>query len=112
MVKAWAIEAGMEPDSARAARLLHAAGRLASERLDRMPLAVELHKRAASMDGASKDTRRAALIELARLYGSASDAASAAAAEEWLLGLTEGPELAYRHVGSRRATRRSSGGKT
>ena len=68
LIKAWAAEAGLETDGARAARLRYAAGRLASERLDQKPTAIELLERAAGSDAAAESIRRAALRELFRLY--------------------------------------------
>ena len=87
LVKAWAAEAALERDGQRAARLLYFAGRLASERLDQKPQAIELFERAAGSDQAAPSVRRAALRELFRLYESVGSldravATGASAAQE------------------------------
>lgn len=97
LVKAWATEATLETDGARAARLLYAAGRLASERLDQKQLAVELFERAVSSDAAAASIRRAALRELFRLYDSLGQSESTVATGNRLLAFARDNEMAYWH---------------
>jgi tetratricopeptide (TPR) repeat protein len=97
LVNAWAAEAALEGDTPRAGRLLYAAARLASERLEQTPLAVELYRRATALQATAVDTRRGALRELLRLYQTRGDVESALEAEEQLLLWVEGAERAYRY---------------
>ena len=97
LVNAWAAEATLEGDTARAGRLLYAAGRLSSDRLEQAPLAIELHRRATALSATSVDTRRAALRELLRLYEMRGDVDSALEAEEQLLLWVDGAERGFRH---------------
>jgi cellulose synthase operon protein C len=97
LVNTWAAEATIEGDTPRAGRLLYAAGRLAAERLEQLPLAIELYRRATALQATVVDTRRASLRELLRLYELRGDLESALEAEEQLLLWVEGAERAYRH---------------
>ena len=97
LIKAWTAEAGLETDGARAARLLYAAGRLASERLDQKPLAIELLERAASSDAADTSIRRASLLELARLYEAVGNVEAVVVTGTKILAFARDSELAYWH---------------
>jgi tetratricopeptide (TPR) repeat protein len=97
LVNAWAAEATLEGDTPRAGRLLYAAGRLAAERLEQTPLAIELYRRATALQATVIDTRRASLRELLRLYEIRGDVESALEAEEQLLLWVDGAERIYRH---------------
>ena len=97
LVNAWAAEATLEGDTPRAGRLLYAAARLASERLEQIPLAIELHRRATALQATSIDTRRSSLRELLRLYELRGDVDSMLEAEEQLLLWVDGQEKVYRH---------------
>ena len=97
LVKAWASEAELEPDGARAARLLYAAGRLAAERLDQKLFAVELFERAAGSGSAADSIRRASLRELYRLYEGLGSIEAAVATGTRYLTFAGDSELAYWH---------------
>jgi tetratricopeptide (TPR) repeat protein len=97
LVGAWADEAALDGDTARAGRLLYSAARLASERLEQDPLAIDLHRRATALTAIPIGTRRAALRELSRLYEASGDAQSAIEAEIQLLLWVDEPERAYWH---------------
>ena len=71
--------------------------RLASERLERLPLRVELYRRATALQTTAIDTRRASLRELLHLYEVRGDVESALEAEEQLLLWVDGAERSYRH---------------
>jgi tetratricopeptide (TPR) repeat protein len=97
LVGAWADEATLEGDTPRAGRLLYAAARLASERLEQTALAIDLHRRATALGSTPIGTRRASLRELSRLYEAAGDASSAIEADRQLLLWVDEPERAYWH---------------
>jgi tetratricopeptide (TPR) repeat protein len=97
LIKAWAAEAMLETDGARAARLLYAAGRLASERLDQKPLAIELLERCAGSAAAAEPSRRAALRELFRLYEAVGNVEAAVATGTKVLSFARDHELAHWH---------------
>ncbi len=97
LVKAWAVEAGLETDPARAARLLYVAGRLAAERLDQKAQAIELFERAAGGEQAAPSTRRAALRELVRLHEATGQLDRAAATANRLLAFARDAEQPYWH---------------
>ena len=97
LIKAWATEAALEADSARAARLLYAAGRLASERLDQKPVAIELLERAAGSEAAAASLRRAALRELFHLYEAVGNVEAAVATGTKVLAFARDTEQAYWH---------------
>ena len=97
LIKAWAAEAALETDGARAARLLYAAGRLASERLDQKPTAIELLEQAAGSDAAADSTRRAALRELFRLYEAAGNVEAAVGTGSKVLSFARDGEQAHWH---------------
>ncbi len=97
LIEAWAAEAALETDGGRAARLLYVAGRLASERLDRKPLAIELLERAASSDAAHQATRHAALRELFHLYEAVGNVEAAVAAGNKVLAFARDAERAHWH---------------
>ena len=97
LVKAWAAEAALESDGQRAARLLYFAGRLASERLDQKPQAIELFERAAGSDQAAPSVKRAALRELFRLYESVGSLDRAVATGAMVLALASDSERSYWH---------------
>jgi tetratricopeptide (TPR) repeat protein len=97
LIKAWAAEAALETDGARAARLLYAAGRLASERLDQKPLAIELLDRAAGSDAASASIRRASLLELFRLHEAAGNAEATVVTGTKILAFARDSEMAHWH---------------
>jgi tetratricopeptide (TPR) repeat protein len=97
LVNAWAAEATLEGDTPRAGRLLYSAARLSSERLEQIPLAIELFRRSTALQATSIDTRRASLRELLRLYELRGDIESAIEAEEQLLLWVDGAERPYRH---------------
>ena len=97
LIKAWAAEALLETDGVRAARLLYAAGRLASERLDQKPQAIELLERAAGSDAAAESIRRAALRELVRLYDTIGNVEAAVATGTKLLAFARDTETAHWH---------------
>ena len=97
LIKAWAAEAALETDGARAARLLYTAGRLASERLDQKPLAIDLFERAASSDAAAASIRRASLLELFRLYEAVGNVEAAVATGTKVLAFARDTEIAHWH---------------
>jgi tetratricopeptide (TPR) repeat protein len=97
LIKAWASEAALETDGARTARLLYAAARLASERLDQNTLAIELHERAAGSDAAAESTRHASLLELCRLYEAVGNHEAAVATGNKILAFARDTELAHWH---------------
>jgi tetratricopeptide (TPR) repeat protein len=97
LVSAWADEASLEGDTSHAGRLLYAAARLASERLEQSALAIDLHRRATALTATPLWTRRASLRELSRLYDAAGDFANAIEAERQLLLWVEESERAYWH---------------
>jgi len=97
LIEAWVAEAAIEGDTARGGRLLYAAARLASERLDQAPAAIDLHRRATALQNTPLGTRRAALSELVRLYEAAGDTAGAVEAEAQLLLWIDEAERTYRH---------------
>jgi hypothetical protein len=97
LVKTWAAEAALETDPLRAARLLYFAGRLAAERLDQKPQAVELFERAANSEDASPSLRRAALRELLGLHEAMGSLDRAAATGTMLLAFARDSERAYWH---------------
>jgi Tfp pilus assembly protein PilF len=97
LIKAWAAEAMLETDGARAARLLYDAGRLASERLDQKPLAIELLERCAGSAAAAETSRRAALRELFRLYEAVGNVEAAVATGTKVLSFARDHELAHWH---------------
>ncbi len=97
LIEAWATEARLESDGARAARLLYAAGRLASERLDQKTNAIDLFERAAGSEAATASTRRAALRELDRLYEAMGNIEAAVATGNKFLAFARDAELAYWH---------------
>jgi tetratricopeptide (TPR) repeat protein len=97
LVDAWTTEAGLEGDSARGGRLLYSAARLASERLEQISMAIELHRRATALQNTPLEMRRAALSELVRLYGTTGAAEDAVEAEKQLLLWIDDSERAYRH---------------
>ena len=97
LIKAWAAEALLETDGARAARLRYAAARLASERLDQKSLAIELLERVAGSDAASASIRRAALRELFRLYESVGNVEATVATGTKVLAFARDTETAHWH---------------
>ncbi len=97
LIAAWAAEAALETDGARAARLLYAAGRLASERLDQRTVAIDLFERAAGSDAAAATTRRAALRELVRLYEAMGNLEAAVATGTKVLAFARDAEMAHWH---------------
>jgi cellulose synthase operon protein C len=97
LVHAWTSEAGLESDGARAGRLLYFAGRLASERLDQKPVAIDLFERVASRYGAAVSIQRASLRELWRLYDLTGNTESSVATGRRLLALAHDSETAYFH---------------
>jgi hypothetical protein len=97
LVDAWAAEAALETDGARAARLLYFAGRLAAERLDQKPQAIELYERAAGNGQAPTSLRRAVFRELFRLHEAVGSLDRAAALGPQLLALARDSEHAYWH---------------
>jgi tetratricopeptide (TPR) repeat protein len=97
LVKAWATEAGLETDSERAGRLLYFAGRLAAERLDQKPQAIELFERAAGSVRAAPSVRRAALRELFRLYEAVGDLDKVVSTGTKVLGFARDSERAHWH---------------
>jgi len=97
LVEAWASEAMIDSDGARTARLLYCAGRLAAERLEQKPQAIELFERAASSESAAPAIRRAALRELFRLYEAAGSTEAAVKTGERLLVLARDREKAFWH---------------
>jgi tetratricopeptide (TPR) repeat protein len=97
LVKAWASEAGLERDGARAARLLYAAGRLAAERLDQKLYAVDLFERAAGSILAADSIRRASLRELFRLYENLGNVEAAVATGTKFLTFARDSEQAFWH---------------
>ena len=97
LVKAWATEATLETDGARAARLLYAAGRLASERLDEKTVAIDLFERAVATEAAAASVRRVALRELFRLYEALGNHEAAVATGNRLLAFARDNEMAYWH---------------
>ena len=97
LIKAWAAEAALETDGARAARLLYAAGRLAAERLDQKTVAIDLFERAAGSDIAAESIRRAALRELYRLYEAMGNIEAAVSTGTKALDLARDTETAHWH---------------
>ncbi len=97
LVRAWAAEAALETDAERAARLLYFAGRLASERLDQKPQAIELLERAAVNDGAAPSIRRASLRELFRLHEAVGNLDAALATGGKILIFARETERAHWH---------------
>ncbi|MBN2576381.1 MAG: hypothetical protein JXP73_17600 [Deltaproteobacteria bacterium] len=97
LIKAWAAEASLETDAARAARLLYFAGRLAAERLDQKPQAIDLFERCASSETAAQSTKRAALRELVSLYEATGNLDMAAATADQVLALARESERSYWH---------------
>ncbi len=97
LMQAWAEEAALEHDEARAARLLYAAARLASERLSQPITAIDLHERVITLADGSPVTRRAALRELARLYEAAGNTEAMVATEARLLALGRDAEQTFYH---------------
>ena len=97
LIKAWADEADLDPDGARAARLRYAAGRLASERLDQKAAAIALLEQAAGSDTAVPSLRRAALRELFRLYEAVGNVEAAVDTGTKLLTFARDTEQAYWH---------------
>src|SRR6266545_672150 len=85
LVEAWSAEASLEGDTLRAGRILYAAGRLASERLEQIPVAIDLHRRATALQAMPIATRRAALRELFRLYEVIGDIDNSVEAQAQLL---------------------------
>jgi tetratricopeptide (TPR) repeat protein len=97
LITAWAAEATLETDGARAARLLYAAGRLASERLDQKPVAIDLFERAVATEDAAASVRRMALRELFRLYEALGNQEATVATGNRLLSFARDSEMAYWH---------------
>jgi tetratricopeptide (TPR) repeat protein len=97
LIKAWAAEATLETDGARAARLLYAAGRLASERLDQKAVAIDLFERAVATEAAAASVRRVALRELFRLYEALGNHEATVATGHRLLAYARESEMAYWH---------------
>lgn len=97
LVRAWASEAAMEGDGDRAARLLYFAGRLASERLDQKPLAIDLFERASHQPGAASSLQRSCLRELWRLYDLAGNLQAAVSTGTRMLALAHDSEIGYFH---------------
>jgi tetratricopeptide (TPR) repeat protein len=97
LIKAWAAEAALETDGARAARLRYAAGRLASERLDQKSLAIELLEQAAGNDLAAASIRRASLLELFRHYEAVGNVEAALATGNKVLALARASEISHWH---------------
>jgi len=97
LIKAWATEATLETDGARAARLLYAAGRLASERLDQKTVAIDLFERAVATEAAAASVRRVALRELFRLYEALGNHEATVATGNRLLAFARDNEMAYWH---------------
>jgi tetratricopeptide (TPR) repeat protein len=97
LIKAWTEEAALETDGARAARLLYAAGRLASERLDLKPLAIDLFERAAGSEAAAAFIRRAALRELFLLYELVGNVEAAVATGTKVLAFARDTETPHWH---------------
>jgi tetratricopeptide (TPR) repeat protein len=95
--QAWSAEAWLEGDSARAGRLLYAAARLASERLNKPAEAIELHRRSVALSATAPATRIAALRELERLFGEAGDLPQSVQADKDLSAWVQGSELVHRH---------------
>lgn len=97
LVRAWSSEAELEPDGARAARLLYVAARVASERLDQKLAAIELFERAIRREGAAVSTQRAALREVWRLYDATGNLEASVATGHRLLALAHDSETGYFH---------------
>jgi tetratricopeptide (TPR) repeat protein len=97
LIKAWATEATLETDGARAARLLYAAGRLASERLDQKTVAIDLFERAVATEAAAASVRRVALRELFWLYEALGNHEATVATGHRLLAFARDSEMAYWH---------------
>jgi len=97
LVRAWIAESELERDGARAARLLYFAARLASERLDQKPMAIELFERATNRHGAAVSIQRASLRELWRLYDATGNPEAAVATGAKLLPLAHDSETTYLH---------------
>jgi tetratricopeptide (TPR) repeat protein len=91
LVNAWSEHARDDRDRARAARFEFVAGRLASERLDDLNLAVTLHARASERGDADVDVRRDALLELARLHAALGNPRASTDARERYLALIDEP---------------------
>lgn len=97
LVKAWAAESELETDGPRAARLLYFAGRLASERLDQKPQAIELFERVANSEHAAASIKRAALRELFGLYEAVGSLDRAVATGALVLAFARESERTYWH---------------
>jgi tetratricopeptide (TPR) repeat protein len=97
LIKAWSAEAALETDGARAARLLYAAGRLASERLDQKTVAIDLFEQAAGSEAAAASIRRAALRELFRQYEAVGNVEAAVATGNKVLAFARDSEIAHWH---------------
>ena len=97
LVRAWTSEADRETDGARGARLLYFAARLAGERLDQRPVAIELYERAAGQPGATVSIQRASLRELWRWYDVTGNLEASVATGSKLLALAYDSERAYFH---------------
>jgi len=97
LVHGWAAEAALESDGARAARLLYFAARLAAERLDQKPAAIDLYERATNQPGVTVAIQRASLRELWRLYEMVGNVEAAVITGSRLLPLARESELGFVH---------------